>query len=118
MNQKVKINQKKTKAMIFKFTNNHQFTTSLELNGENLDLVSEIKLLGAIIKNYLRKLCEFGAPMQDLKQIIYITYIRRILEQSSIVWHSSLTEKKNNLSKKKCTNNHLIKMTTKNTTNL
>ena len=119
MNQKMKINQKKTKSMIFNYTNNHQFTTRLKLNGENVEIVSEIKLLGTIIKNdltwssnisrlvkransrmvLLRKLCEFGAPMQDLKTI-YITYIRSILEQSAIVWHSSLTEEnKNNLSR-------------------
>ena len=41
MNQKVKINHQKTKSMIFKFTNNHYITTSLELNRENLELVSE-----------------------------------------------------------------------------
>ena len=39
----------------------------------------------------LRKLSEFGAPREDLK-IIYISYIRSILEQSAVVWHTSLTE--------------------------
>ena len=38
----------------------------------------------------LRKLSSFGAPPSDLKQI-YIMFIRSLLEQSSSVWHSSLT---------------------------
>ena len=39
----------------------------------------------------LRKLSEFGAPKDDFK-IIYVSYIRSILEQSAVVWHFSLTE--------------------------
>ena len=39
----------------------------------------------------LRKLSEFGAQKEDLKDI-YILYIRSILEQSSVVWHTSLSE--------------------------
>ena len=38
----------------------------------------------------LHKISKFGAPINDLKTI-YIAYIRSILEQSSNVWHSSLT---------------------------
>ena len=39
----------------------------------------------------LRKLAEFGATSSDLKTI-YISYIRSILEQNAVVWHSGLTE--------------------------
>ena len=39
----------------------------------------------------LRKLSEFGAPREHLKTI-YILYIRSVLEQSAVVWHSSLTQ--------------------------
>ena len=39
----------------------------------------------------IRKLSEFGTPTEDLK-LIYILYIRSILEQSSVVWHTSLSE--------------------------
>ena len=97
--------------MLFNFTNNHQYTTRLSLNGENVEIVPEIKLPGTIIQNdiswnsntsrlvkransrmlLLRKLCEFGAPIKDLKTI-YVTYIRSILEQSAVVWHSGLSE--------------------------
>ena len=38
----------------------------------------------------LKKLSGFGAPMGDLK-LVYITYIRSLCEQSSSVWHISLT---------------------------
>ena len=40
----------------------------------------------------LRRVAGFGAPVEDLK-IIYILFVRSILEQSCTVWHSSLTEK-------------------------
>ena len=39
----------------------------------------------------LRKLFEFGVPVCDLVQI-YVLYIRSVLEQSAVVWHSSLTD--------------------------
>ena len=39
----------------------------------------------------LRKLYAFNIPVKDLV-LIYITYIRSLLEQSCVVWHSSLTE--------------------------
>ena len=38
----------------------------------------------------LRKLSSFQAPENDMKQV-YISYIRSLVEQSSNVWHSSLT---------------------------
>ena len=110
-NQKMVINQQKTKTMIFSFTQNYQFTTRLHLNGENVEIVPEIKLLGTIIQNDLKwtsntsmlvkkansrmqllhKLSEFGASRDDMKSI-YVSHIRSILEHNSVVWHSSLTE--------------------------
>ena len=39
----------------------------------------------------LRKVAEFTKSIDDKKEI-YILYIRSILEQSCVVWHSSLTE--------------------------
>ena len=38
----------------------------------------------------LRKLYSFNVPLSDLI-LIYIIYIRCYLEQSCVVWHSSLT---------------------------
>ena len=48
-NQKMKMNQKKAKAMIFNFTNNFQFTTRLQLKEENIEIVNHMKILGTII---------------------------------------------------------------------
>ena len=39
----------------------------------------------------MKKLFEFNVPMVDLINI-YILFTRSILEQSSVVWHSSITE--------------------------
>ena len=109
--QKMVLNQKKTKVMIFNFTDNFKFTTRLELSSENLEVVSQAKLLGVIISNdlkwdnnteflvkkansrmqLLRKVAEFTSSVQEKKNI-YILYVRSILEQSCVVWHSSLTQ--------------------------
>ena len=110
-NQKMALNEKKTKVMIFNFTDKYKFTTRLQLNNTNLEVVNQAKLLGVIItddlkweknteylvkKAYsrmelLRKVAEFTKSMEDKKEI-YVLYIRSILEQSSVVWHSSLTK--------------------------
>ena len=47
------INQNKTKAMIFNFTKNHQFSTRLTLKNENIEIIDSFKLLGTYIKNDL-----------------------------------------------------------------
>ena len=96
--------------MLFNFTDNYKFTTRIALDEKNLEIVEQAKLLGVIItddlkwgknteylvkKAYmrlelLRKVSEFSSSIDD-KREIYILYIRSILEQSSVVWHSSLT---------------------------
>ena len=44
----------KKKIMIFNFTKNHKFTTRLNENGENIDVVNQLKLLGTIITDDLK----------------------------------------------------------------
>ena len=39
----------------------------------------------------MHKISEFGTSQNDMKEI-YILFVRSILEVSSCVWHSSLTE--------------------------
>ena len=39
----------------------------------------------------LREVANFSTSVED-KRTIYILYVRSILEQSSVVWHSSLTK--------------------------
>ena len=97
--------------MLFNFTNKHKFTTRLNENEQNIEVVSEFKLLGTILtddlkwgrntsylvkKAYMRmqllySAAKFTKNKKDLKHI-YITFIRPVLEQSAPVWHSSLTE--------------------------
>ena len=52
-NQKTTISQEKTKAMVFNFTDNYQFSTRLKLNGKNIDIVDKMKILGTIVNNKL-----------------------------------------------------------------
>ena len=109
-NNKMKLNIKKSNYMIFNFTNDHQFSTRLEISGNPVEEVSNTRLLGVQIdsslswqsntdlivrKAYrrmimLHKLYSFAVPVADLVEI-YILYIRSILENSAVVWHSALT---------------------------
>ena len=107
---KMRLNEDKTKNMIFNFSKKNQFTTELSVNGKKIDIVEETKLLGTIItsdlkwnrntreivKNAYKRMqllntaANFTSNVQDLKSI-YLIYVRSILEQSAVVWHSSLT---------------------------
>ena len=97
--------------MIFNFTQNLRFNTRLMMDDYTLPIVNKTKLLGTTITNYLkwddntaelvkkansrllllRKAAEYTSSKEDLKQI-YISYVRSILEQSAVVWHSSLSK--------------------------
>ena len=48
------INGKKTKTMIFNFTDNFKFTTRLKLENENVEVISNTRLLGTIISDDLK----------------------------------------------------------------
>ena len=104
------LNAKKTKVMLFNFTDKYKFTTRLKLDNNALEIVNQAKLLGVLITDdlkwdantellvkkanmrmeLLRKVSKFTSSIED-KRTIYILYIRSILEQSSVVWNSSLT---------------------------
>ena len=112
LKQKMKLNESKTKNMIFNFSKARQFTTNIEVNNTKLEVVDECKILGTILtKNLtwnrntselvkkgfrrmqlLYKAASFTNSKPDLKAI-YLTYIRSAIEQSAVVWHSSLTKK-------------------------
>ena len=104
-------NEKKTKCLIFNFTDNYQFTTRLKLNDEIVEVLDNTRLLGTILTNdlrwdlntakivkkanarmqLLRKVASFGTTKDELKNV-YVLFIRSLLEQSATVWHSSLTQ--------------------------
>ena len=105
------ISQKKTKAMIINFTDNHQFTTRLQLKGENIEVVNKMKILGTIIKDdlswddncaliikkvnarmqLLRSVLSFGASTEEMVHL-WTVFCRSVLEQSCVVWHGTLTQ--------------------------
>jgi hypothetical protein len=111
INQKMLINQKKTKCMVFNYTDHYKFTTRLQLNDETVEVIDSTRLLGTIITKDLkwdlntqnivkkanarmqliRKVASFGTSPDELKNV-YILFIRSLLEQSAVVWHSSLTQ--------------------------
>ena len=109
--QEMKLNSDKTKYMIFNFSKKYQFNTRLDLDGQFLEQVHETRLLGLIIRDdlswksntasitrraysrmiILKNLMGFSVPIKDLIEI-YMLYIRSVVEQSAVVWHSTLTK--------------------------
>ena len=107
----MKLNADKSKYMIVNYTDNFQFNTRLTLDNNVLKQVNETRLLGVIISDdlswhsnsdfivkkaykrmtMLHKLYEFSISTEDMLEI-YILYIRSILEGSTVVWHSLITQ--------------------------
>ena len=112
---KMKLNTDKSKYMVFNYTRNHQFSTRLYLENQVLEQVKETRLLGLIINDdlswhantqalikkanarmlILHNLSSFALPIEDMINI-YVLYIRSVVEYSSVVWHSSLTQEDSN----------------------
>ena len=110
--KKMKLNIKKTKNLVFNFSKNNQFSTDVKLGSEVVETVKETKLLGTILTDnlswntntnkivketnrrmqMLHKASKFTNNTKDLKQI-YMLQIRSKLDQSAVLWHSSLTKK-------------------------
>ena len=109
--QKMVISEKKTKAMLFNFTNNYQFTTRLQLKGKNVEMVDKMKILGTVVTSnlswddncrelirkvnsrmqLLRGVKSFGASREEMVHL-WIMFCRRVIEQSCAVWGTSLTQ--------------------------
>ena len=105
------ISEKKTKAMIFNFTDNYKFTTRIRLKGSNIEVVDSMKILGTVVNTklswdencsliikkvnarmqLLRSIQSFGASIEEMVHL-WIVFCRSVLEQSCVVWHSSLTQ--------------------------
>ena len=109
-NQKMEINQNKTKAMVVNFTNTHQFTSRLQLKGQNIEIVDNMKILGLTVSNkldwnmntsilvkkinarmvLLRSVFSFGASISEMVHL-WKLFCLSVLEQSCAVWGSSIT---------------------------
>ena len=114
---KMVLNENKSKYMIFNYCSSHQFRTRLMIHNSLIEQVEETRLLGLIIQDDLswrsnseslvkraysrmiiiRKLVEFQLKSEDLITI-YILYIRSVIEQSSVVWSSFLSPHSRRLS--------------------
>lgn len=97
--------------MSFNFTRNHQFRTRLKLQNENIEFVDKMKLLGTWVNTKLTwddncaflikkvnsrmqllgNLLSIGASKAEMVHF-WILFCRSLLEQSCVVWHSSLTQ--------------------------
>ena len=112
----MKLNEDKTKYMVFSRSET-EVATRLTLNGNTINRIEEIKLVGVWITTWLdwdkntKEICKkayarmtmltklkyAGVPREDLITV-YILYIRSLLEYCSVAWHSTLTnEQSNNL---------------------
>ena len=111
-NNSMRINQKKTKVMVFNPCIVRDFTPEWELGGQGIEMVEEIKLLGLVVRSdlkwtsnteemikkaykklwALRRLKGMGANVLDLKDI-YIKQVRCILELAVAAWNGALTKR-------------------------
>ena len=113
-NQKqMKLNVEKSKIMVINFTKNYQVNTRIYMEQKLLEQVHETRLLGVVLRDdlsfksnnelitknaykrmsILHKLGQFFLPVEDMIDIyMFYIHIRSVLEQSSVVWKSSITK--------------------------
>ena len=110
--KKMKLNSKKTKNQIFNFSRKYQFSTNVKIRDNEIETISDTKLLGTMITSdlswnrntrnlitesnkrmqFLHRAKKFTNNVSDLKKI-YMLQVRSKLDQSAVVWHSSITKK-------------------------
>ena len=110
ISNEMKLNTKKTKFILFNACKKIDFMPEMSLNGEQIETVQEMKILGVVLSSdlkfsqntqyivqkafkriwMLRRLKTLGASESQLLDV-YIKQIRSVLELAVPVWHSSLT---------------------------
>ena len=110
--KKMKLNSKKTKNQIFNFSKKYQFSTHVKIREDDIETISDTKLLGTVITSdlswnmntrklviqankrmqFLHRAKKFTSNVSDLKKI-YMLQVRSKLDQSAVVWHSAITKK-------------------------
>ena len=115
MDHEMKVNVEKCKFILFNPTHNFDFKPDLEINGQQLETMEEMKILGLTLRNDLSwktntnimvnkaykrlwiitRLKSRGANSEDLLDI-YIKQIRCLLEYGVAVWNSNLTVSESN----------------------
>ena len=111
----MKINDKKTKLMVFNPCTSVDFAPVFQLNGNQLDVVEEMRLLGVIVRSdmtwksntehmvlkaykklwIMRRLKKLGANEEELKDI-YIKQVRSVLELAVPAWQGAITQAERN----------------------
>ena len=106
----MKLNAKKTKFMLFNNCKTIDFLPNLELEGKEVELVEEMKVLGVVLTSdmkfsrnteyiverafkrvwMLKRLLCLGASVPQLVDV-YLKQVRSVLELAVPAWHSSLT---------------------------
>ena len=107
----IKINEKKTKLMLFNPCTSIDFMPEVRLENHELEVVEEMRLLGVIIRSdlkwtsntenivkkankrlwILRRLKNLGAEAGDLTEV-YTKQIRSVLELAVPAWHGGITQ--------------------------
>ena len=110
-NNKMRFNVAKTKEIVFNFSREKNMPPKLILGDNEIEQVSEAKILGIIVRSdlkwnshvsaiikkankrlYLLRLCKrAGVKTKDLITI-YTSLTRSVLEYCSVVWHTSLPQ--------------------------
>jgi hypothetical protein len=106
----MQLNYKKTKFMLFNPGTSRDFLPAFNLDGHEIEMVEETRLLGLVLSSdlswgpntdsiversnkklwFLIRLKNLGASRDDLIDL-YHKHVRSILEYAAPVWHSSLT---------------------------
>ena len=107
----MKINQQKSKVMLFNTSRKYDFHPKISIDGvQNLEVVEEMKLLGVVFQSnmkwysnsanvckngysrlwMLRNLKKHGAGVKDLLDV-YIKQCRCVLEMTAPVWNAGIT---------------------------
>ena len=107
----MRINQKKTKFMVFNPCTSKDFMSNFKLGEKDLEVVDEMRLLGLIIQSdmkwqsntdnmvakankklwMLRRLKTLGADTADLVDV-YVKQIRCVLELAVPAWQGAITQ--------------------------
>ena len=106
----MKLNAKKTKFMLFNNCKTIDFLPKLELEGKEVELVEQMKVLGVVLTSdmkfsrnteymverafkrvwMLKRLLSLGASVSQLIDV-YLKQVRSVLELAVPAWHCSLT---------------------------
>ena len=107
----LKLNPSKCKVMQVCFMKDPPSPPVLTISGNELEVVTETKLLGLTVQSnltwdkqvdnmvvkgsrrlyMLNRLKRFGLPVEDLVSV-FVSYVRPVVEYATPVWHGSLTD--------------------------